>query len=165
MKTNLLRTNRWYTIAWRLVIMTMLILPINVFAGSSGGGGGLNCGMNGSYTMPNNSTACDPTTTNCFGGPGYYLGSDVDCDGCEDVNYSVENNTFFTFTGPAGSGCVDYDFIFTPTNDLNLQATIFPPVTGSTPCGCTGYDGNNSVEKWRWSERKWKLFHLDGYNL
>lgn len=114
--------------------------------GGGGGGGGLSCGDNGSYTMPNSTSAQNPTTTNCFNGPSYYGGSDVDGDGCEDVNYSVENNTFFTFTGLPGTGCITYDFTFTPTIDLNLQATIFPPVTGSTPCGCTGYDGNNSTE-------------------
>ena len=123
------------------LLYLLFLLPIIAFAQP-----GLDCGINGSYTMPNNTNAQNPTTTNCFNGPGYYTGADVDGDGCEDVNYSVENNTFFSFTGIAGTGCIDYDFTFTPSADLNLQATIFPPVTGSTPCGCTGYDGNNSVE-------------------
>ena len=111
-----------------------------------GGGGGLNCGDNGYTSMPNNgsTSAQDPTTLCVNGSPLYYTNSDVDGDGCEDVDYSVENNTFFTFTGPAGSGCVSYDFIMTPDANQSIQATLFPP--NSNTCGCTGLDGANSVE-------------------
>ena len=115
------------------------LLPIIVFAQP-----GLDCGINGSYTMPNNTTAQNAVTNCVNGSPQMYLNADVDGDGCEDVDYSVENNTFFSFTGIAGTGCINYDFTFTPTADLNLQATIFP--ANSNTCGCTGLDGANSVE-------------------
>ena len=121
------------------LLYLLFLLPIIVFAQP-----GLDCGINGSYTMPNNTTAQNPVTLCANNSPTYYTNSDVDGDGCEDVDYSVENNTFFSFTGIAGTGCISYDFTFTPTADLNLQATIFP--SNSNTCGCTGLDGANSVE-------------------
>ena len=112
-----------------LLISAFLLFSVYVFAQP-----GLDCGSNGSYNMPNNTNAQDPTTICVNNSPLYYLNSDVDGDGCEDVDYSVENNTFFSFTGLVGTGCVNYDFTFTPTADLNLQATLFPP--NSNTCGC-----------------------------
>jgi hypothetical protein len=89
--------------------------------GGGGGSGGLACNTPVTQTMPNSTTAQNPTITNCLNGPGYYANSDVDGDGCEDVQYSVENNRFFTFTAPAGSGCQTYTANVTPSADLNLQ--------------------------------------------
>ena len=121
------------------LLYLLFLLPIIAFAQP-----GLDCGINGSYTMPNNTTAQNPVTLCANNSPTFYTNSDVDGDGCEDVDYSVENNTFFSFTGIAGTGCINYDFTFTPTADLNLQATIFP--SNSNTCGCSGLDGANSVE-------------------
>ena len=121
------------------LLYLLFLLPIIAFAQP-----GLDCGINGSYTMPNNTSAQNAVTNCVNNSPLMYTNADVDGDGCEDVDYSVENNTFFSFTGIAGTGCINYDFTFTPTADLNLQATIFP--SNSNTCGCTGLDGANSVE-------------------
>ena len=103
------------------LLYLLFLLPIIAFAQP-----GLDCGINGSYTMPNNTSAQNAVTNCVNNSPLMYTNADVDGDGCEDVDYSVENNTFFSFTGIAGTGCINYDFTFTPTADLNLQATIFP---------------------------------------
>ena len=104
------------------LLYLLFLLPLIVFAQP-----GLDCGDNGYFDMPNSgsTSAQNPTTLCVNNSPQYYTNSDVDGDGCEDVDYSVENNIFFTFTGPAGSGCVDYEFIMTPDANQSIQATMF----------------------------------------
>ncbi len=115
--------------------------------GGGGGGGGLAC--NTTYNQSTcNSSGNNPTTTNCLNGPSYYAGSDLDGDGCEDVQFSVENACSFTFTAAAGTGCQTYTASLVPESTLNLQGAMFPDVSAANSCGggCSGLDGGNGDE-------------------
>lgn len=131
-----------------LNILVLILFNTNLSSqpppGGGGGGGGLSCGTSGSFNMPTNTNATNPSITNCFGGPSYYVNSDVDGDGCEDVNYSVENNTFHTFTNNLGYSYT-FSITFTPTATLNLQATVWPPdPNGTNSCSSTCNGGLES---------------------
>ena len=131
----------------KIYSILILLYPLSLSAQmGGGGGGGLSCDNPVVEANMGNGTGSNPTS-NCINGPGYYTGSDIDGDGCEDVDYSIENFTTYSFTPPSGSGCATWDLTVTPDANQSIQVTWFEDTSEPNSCGCAGgYDAGDRVE-------------------
>lgn len=132
-----------------LILICLLTSQFTALAGGGGGGGGggcsggtnMNCGVSYSdNTGSGGCVGCDPTNNNNSIGLCCYAGADYDCNGTEDVTFSVENTQLFTYTIPAGTACPG-TYNFTVSTTANLQGAVFN--TSDLGVG-GGYDGGAS---------------------
>ncbi len=113
------------------VIVLLVIGSTNSALASGGGGGGgggtsIGCGEIDAFSLGSNgTTGCDPSTATGSCGQCCYAGSDLDCDGDQDVSFSTENGTWYQYCNNTGA-TIDIDIEVDETNnDCNLQGAVF----------------------------------------
>ncbi len=131
------------------IILIAFSSPFAQAGGGGGGGGGglpnptaVTCNVPFQFNLDNGFVGCDPTTAAGSCGQCCFAGSDLDCDGEQDVSFSVENSEWFEWCNPTGAPLtVTVGFDEPGGGGLcNIQGAVW---VGTPPLDATILDCNN----------------------